>query len=82
MTLWGKYGAYVLVEIVEVVVIKLLCNAIFQNQYTILSFVMQVAACVIIPIGFGTLFFGRTDEYKYFLGIAKKFVAKRTEKKE
>lgn len=82
MTLWGKYGAYVLVEIVEVVVIKLLCNAIFQNQYTILSFIMQVAACVIIPIGFGTLFFGRTDEYKYFLGIAKKFVAKRTEKKE
>lgn len=81
-SLWVKYIAYVLVEIVEIVVIKLLCNAIFQNQYTIFSFIMQAAACVVIPIGFGTLFFGRTDEYKYFLGIAKRFVSKKAEKKE
>lgn len=81
MALWGKYTVYVFVEIIEVVAIKLLCNAIFQNQYTIFSFVMQALACVVIPAGVGTLFFGRTDEYKYFLGIAKKLVVKKTGKK-
>lgn len=81
-SLWGKYIAYVVVEIAEIIVIKFLCNAIFKNQYTIFAFIVQGVACVLIPVCFGTVFFGRTDEYKYFLGIVKKFIGKRTEKKE
>lgn len=76
MILWGRYIAYVLVEIIEVVVIRYVCHTVFQNQYTIFSFLIQVSACIILPILIGSLFFGRTDEYKYFLGIVKKFIKK------
>lgn len=74
--MWVKYSAYVAVEVAEIIVIRCVCRAIFQNQYTIFCFGVQVVTCILVPIFAVTLFFGRTDEYKYFLNIARGFFEK------
>lgn len=76
MILWGKYGVYVLVEIVEVVLLKSIGDKLFINNFTIWSFGIKGVLCVIIPCILITIIFWRTDEYKYFLGMIKKFVKK------
>lgn len=77
MFLWVRYGEYVILEIGEILLIKWLTERILSGGYTVMSFIIQVLACILIPLCFISVCFFKTDEYEYFLGMLKRYIKKK-----
>lgn len=74
--MWFKYIAYSFVVIVQAGVIEYFVQSVVGAVYTIPVFLFEVFLCVSVPMVVMAALFGRTEEYRYALGIVKGILGK------
>ena len=74
--MWLRYIVYSFVIIVQAWAIEYFVQSAIGAVYTIPVFLFEVFLCVFVPMVIMVILFGRTEEYRYALGIVKGILEK------
>ena len=76
---WKKWISYFLVGAIIAVLTYWICS--FLPSYGLVAFLIKCVICVVVPNICMLIIFGRTEEFKYYLGLVES-IFKRKKKSE